>query len=109
MSRLEVSIEQVKELMKRGDPIFFLEIRHPGDRDLALMKVRGALRLAEDEVADHLAELPRERTVLLYSTAPDDQPALKAARLLLQEGFGEVRLLVGGFKAYLNAGLPVEE
>jgi rhodanese-related sulfurtransferase len=109
MSELEITVDAVKEQMKRGEAIFFLEVRLGGDKDLAVMKVRGSRRLADDDVQHHLDEIPRERKVVLYSTAPDDEPAVRAARLLLKQGFSNVQVLRGGFKAYLTAGLPVEE
>lgn len=109
MNDLAVGTDWVQEQMKRGEPIFLVEVRHAGDLDLAVMKARGALRLTHDDAQKHLAEIPRERAVLVYSTAPDDEPALAVARLLLSHGVTNVHLLSGGFKAYLRAGLPVEE
>lgn len=104
-----VGTQWVQEQMKRGEPIFFVEVRRAGDLDLAVMKVRGALRLTDDEAPNHLAEIPKQRPVLVYSTAPDDEPAAALVRLLISHGFEEPHLLSGGFKAYLSAGLPVEE
>ncbi|HBG08377.1 MAG: sulfurtransferase [Geobacteraceae bacterium GWC2_58_44] len=108
-NHLAVGTEWVQEQMKRGEPIFFIEVRHAGDLDLAVMKVRGALRLTHDDAQKHLPEIPKERTVVVYSTAPDDEPALTLVRLLLSNGVANAHLLSGGFKAYLSAGLPVEE
>jgi len=95
--------------MKRGEPIFFVEVRHGADRDLAVMKVRGALRLTDDDARNHLAEIPKERAVVVCSAAPGDEPAAELVRLLLGEGFQDAHLLAGGIRAYLSAGLPVEE
>ena len=106
---LAVGTDWVQEQVKRGEPVFFVEVRHAGDLDLAVMKARGALRLTHDDAKKHISEIPKERLVLVYSTAPDDQPALELARLLLSQGATKVHLLAGGFKAYLSAGLPVEE
>ena len=104
-----VGADWVREQMKRGEPIFFVEVRHAGDLDLAVMKARGALRLTGDEAEGHLAEIPKERMVVVYSTAPNDEPAAALARRLLSLGATQVHLLSGGFKAYLSAGLPVED
>jgi len=109
MTDLEVSAETVRELLKRGEAIFFLEVRRGADKDLALMKVRGALRLADDDVQNHLDEIPRERIVVLYSTAPEDAPALAAARMLRERGFPSVRVIIGGFNACRKAGIQVVE
>ena len=108
-SDLTVGTDWVREQMKRGEPIFLVEVRHAGDRDLAVVKARGALRLIDHEAKDHLAEIPKARAVVVYSTAPNDEPAVALARLLASQGFGEAHALSGGFKAYLSAGLPVEE
>lgn len=106
---LAVNTDWVKQQMKIGEPIFFVEVRHSGDLDLAVMKVRGALRLTSDEAQKQLAEIPKERTIVVYSTAPDDEPAAALVRLLLNQGARKAHLLTGGFKAYLSAGLPVED
>ena len=42
-NRPEVGTDWVQEQIKRGEPVFFIEVRHAGDRDLAVMKARGAL------------------------------------------------------------------
>lgn len=109
MSDLEVTAESVREQLKRGEAIFFLEVRRGADKDLAVMKVRGALRLADDDVQNHLDEIPRERKVVLYSTAPEDAPALEAALLLRKRGFPDVQVVRGGFNACRIAGIQVVE
>lgn len=109
MSDLEVTAESVREQLKRGEAIFFLEVRRGADKDLAVMKVRGALRLADDDVQNHLDEIPRERKVVLYSTAPEDAPALEAALLLRKRGFPDVQVIRGGFNACRIAGIQVVE
>jgi rhodanese-related sulfurtransferase len=108
-SELEVTTDWVREQMKRGEPLFFVEVRHAGDLDLAVMKARGALRLDHEEAAGRLSEIPWERAVVVYSTAPGDGPAERLARLLQEQGHGNVHLLCGGIRAYLSAGLPVEQ
>lgn len=109
ISSLAVSTDWVKKQLQRGEPIFFVEVRHAGDLDLAVMKARGALRLTHDNAKEHLAEIPKERFVVVYSTAPVDEPAVTLVRLLMGQGWKDVHPLSGGFKAYLSAGLPVEE
>lgn len=106
---LAIGIDWVREKMKRGEPVFWVEVRHAGDGELAVVKVRGALRLTDHEAKDRLDEIPKERTVVVYSTAPNDEPALALTQLLASRGYGRAHLLAGGFKAYLSAGLPVEE
>jgi len=107
MSGLEVTAEAVREQLKRGEAIFFLEVRRGADKDLAVMKVRGALRLADDDVQNHLDEIPRERRVVVYSTAPEDDLAIRAAQLLRNREFPDVQVVRGGFNACRVAGIQV--
>jgi rhodanese-related sulfurtransferase len=107
-SDILVGTDWVQRQLTAGEPVFFVEVRHAGDHDLAVMKVRGALRMTSDEGLERFAEIPRERNVVVYTTAPVDESAGELTRLLLKEGF-RAHLLVGGFKAYLSAGLPVED
>ena len=108
-SEQTVSTDWVREQMKRGEPVFFVELRHAGDLDLAVSKARGALRLTDHQARNQLAQIPKERTVVVYSRAPSDEPAIALANLLASQGYDKAHPLAGGFKAYLSAGLPVEE
>jgi membrane protein DedA with SNARE-associated domain len=46
--------------------------------------------------------------VVVYCDCPDEASAAVLARKLAAEGFASVRPLVGGFRAWKDAGLPVE-
>ena len=107
-SGLAVTTEWVRERMKSAEPLFFVELRHAGDLDLTVKKVRGALRVTTDDAQQHLSEIPKERVVVVCSSAPNDEPAYQLARLLLERGY-RAHALSGGLKAYLGAGLPVED
>lgn len=107
-SDLAVGTDWVWERMKRGEPLFFIELRHPGDVDLTVHRIRGALRVTRDDALKHLAEMPRDRPVVVCSAAPNDDPAFEIARLLLDHGV-QALALSGGLHGYLKAGLPSEE
>lgn len=105
----KITAREVKTRLKAGEQLFFVNLRHHLDWDTAVMKARGALRVPDDQVEAHLGEIPRDRTIIVYSTCPGDQPSISAARLLLEHGWNDVHPLVGGFDAYCQEGLPVEE
>ena len=107
-SDLAVTTDWVRERMKSGETLFFIEMRHAGDVDLTLKKVRGALRVTSDDARRHIAEIPAGHTVVVCSSAPGDEPAFDLARELVGRGF-RAYAISGGLKAYLSAGLPVEE
>lgn len=109
MDEFGITAGEVKSRMKSGEKLFFVNLRHHQDWDLAVMKVRGALRVPDNEVELHLEEIPRELTVIVYSTCPGDEPSIRVARFLQEHGWKDVYALIGGFNAYCQAGLPVEE
>ena len=109
IDKFEITADEVKSFMKNGESLFFINVRHHRDWDLAVMKVRGALRVPDDEVEQHLGEIPRDRTIIVYSTCPGDEASSRVARLLQEQGWNDVHFLVGGFKTYCQEGLPVEE
>lgn len=109
MDGLGITADEVKSRMKNGEKLFFVNLRQHQDWDLAVTKVRGALRVPDDMLEQHLAEIPRDLPIIVYSTCPGDEPGLRAVRLLQQHGWNAVHFLIGGFNKYCEAGLPVEE
>jgi rhodanese-related sulfurtransferase len=103
-----VTTDWVWQRIKNGEQLFFIELRHAGDVDLTLQKIRGALRVTQDNADKFFSEIPRGRMVVICSSAPTDEPAYLLARQLIQQGILACTLS-GGVKAYLRAGLPVEE
>jgi len=104
----DVTASAVKECLQHGDPLQFVELRHHHEHDWSLFKARGALRLESDALELHLAEIPHNRPIVVFSDCPGDETSTRAAQLLLKHGWNDVHKLVGGFDAYLEAGLPVE-
>lgn len=104
----EVTVDTVKQHMQEGDTPQFVEVRHHRDHDWSLYKARGAVRIDDDQLERRLSEIPQNRTIVLYSTCPEDEASIRVAKLLMKEGWNDVHPLVGGFNAYLNAELPVE-
>lgn len=109
MNGFEVTIDEVKARMESGDSLFFVNVLHHQDRDWAVMKVRGAVRVPDNEVEMHLNEIPRDRTIIVYSTCPGNEQSIRVVQILQQHGWSDAHPLIGGFNVYLDAGLPVEE
>jgi rhodanese-related sulfurtransferase len=105
---LDITAEAVKEHMHHGDPLQFVELGHHYKREWSLFKARGALRFDNDALEQHLTEIPHNRPVVIFSDCPGEESSSRATQLLLKHGWNDVHKLVGGFDAYLDAGLPVE-
>jgi NADPH-dependent 2,4-dienoyl-CoA reductase/sulfur reductase-like enzyme/rhodanese-related sulfurtransferase len=70
---------------------FLLDVREPAE--LVVESVPGALHIPLGQLRSHLAELPREREILIICRSA--QRAYYATRILLQNGF-KARIISGG-------------
>ena len=68
MEATRVTVDEVKERMERGEEFAFVDTRNPKAWGEATTKLPGAIRLPADKLEQHLAEIPRDRTVITYCT-----------------------------------------
>ncbi len=68
MEATRVTIDEIKERMDRGEQFTFVDTRNPQAWAEAQTKLPGAIRVPADEVEQHLAEIPHDRTVITYCT-----------------------------------------
>ena len=68
MEATRVTVEEMKQRMDRGEQFTFIDTRNPKAWSEADTKLPGAIRVAADEVDQHLAEIPKDRTVITYCT-----------------------------------------
>lgn len=108
LEEFDVTAKAVKECMHHGEPLQFVELRHHHQHDWSLFKVRGGLRIETNALEEHLEEIPHDRPIVVLSDCPGEENSIKAAQVLRTHGLNDVHKLVGGFNAYLEAGLPVE-
>ena len=66
MEATRVTVDEVKERLARGEEFTFVDTRNPKAWAEADTKLPGAIRVPSDEVAQHLDEIPRNRTVITY-------------------------------------------
>ena len=63
-----VTVTEVKERIDRGEPIFFVDARSARSWAESDVKIRGAVRIPPDEAAQHLDEVPKDRSIVTYCT-----------------------------------------
>jgi rhodanese-related sulfurtransferase len=68
MEATRVTIDEVRKRMENGEPFTFIDARNPEAWAEADKKLPGAIRVPADEVAKHLAEIPRDRAIITYCT-----------------------------------------
>ena len=68
MEATRVTVDEIKERMDRGEQFTFVDSRNPQAWAEAETKLPGAIRVPADEVEQHLAEIPHNKTVITYCT-----------------------------------------
>jgi membrane protein DedA with SNARE-associated domain/rhodanese-related sulfurtransferase len=103
-----ISVGDLYALMEAGEQPIVVDVRSPTARTLEPRWIPGAIHVPVDDVSRHLAELPRDREIVVYCTCPSEASAARVAKLLINHGFKEVRPLHGGLDAWIEAGYAVD-
>jgi membrane protein DedA with SNARE-associated domain/rhodanese-related sulfurtransferase len=102
-----ISVDELYELLQAGAKPVVVDVRSATARALEPHFIPGALNIPLDDVATHIADLPRDREIILYCACPSEASAARVARILMNHGFKKVRPLHGGLDAWVAAGYAV--
>ena len=91
----QISAVALKAWIDKGDPMTLIDVRTPGERDMA--KIDGA-RLLGQPLHDHLMTLDRE-TPLVFQ-CHHGMRSQAAAQYFAKAGFRRVYNLIGGIEAW---------
>ena len=102
----EVSPADLQSRLSGGEQIVVIDVREP--EEFARGKIPGAYTIPRGVLEMQVdGRLPRESTVVLYCGA-GGRSAL-AAKSLADMGYENVENLQGGWGAWMQSGLPVEQ
>lgn len=102
----EVTPNDLQSRLQDGEQIVLIDVREPDE--FARGKIPGAYTIPRGVLEMQVdGRLPRESTVVLYCGG-GGRSAL-AAKSLADMGFENVVNLQGGWQAWTNSGLPVEQ
>ena len=104
---------ELKRKVDRNEPVTIIDVRASDTFINSDSKIKGALHVRPRRLQSRLAvsplkDLPRDREVVTYCACPGDEASIRAAQTLLAAGFKRVRVLKGGWQAWLTARGPVE-
>ncbi len=103
-----ISLAQAKAFWESG--ALFIDARTP--EEYSELHIQGAFNLPpsvfEQEGAGLLVGLPKDRQIVVYCGEEACDNALKAAEKLQAQGFTRVMAFLGGFRAWDEAGYPVD-
>jgi rhodanese-related sulfurtransferase len=105
-----VSLDEARRIVESGTHII-LDARPPAD--FAAGHLAGAFSVPSEEMEKYLPAvmpmLTREQAIMTYCSGHECDESLKLSQHLLQNGFTNVVLFVGGFTDWTAAKLPVEK
>jgi len=100
-----VTVEELSRLMARGGAVA-LDVR--GSVEFEMGHIKGAVAMPLGLIAARAGGLPKEKLVVPYCACSAEQISARAVQELKKQGFGNAAALVGGWDAWVQAGLPVE-
>jgi len=84
-------------------PFEFIDVRTV--EEFQAGHIEGAKLIPVQVLADHLAEIPKDKQVYVYCHS--GKRSANAATLLASKGFKNIENIVGGIEAWKSAGYPV--
>jgi 3-mercaptopyruvate sulfurtransferase SseA len=103
---MNITVDELLQLGENGATIVNAG-KHAGRRE-----IRGAIRYEQSDLVEALRltlPIATDKPVIVYGESDPDETLEKVAANFRQSGFADVRLLSGGFKAYEDAGAPLQE
>jgi len=104
-----VNLEQAYALYRQGDTVFIDARPEPEFNEL---HIAGAVNLTADRLnhqgVDTLAGIDRQRQIVVYCGQKNCDASLEVAEVLQARGFINVMAFLEGFRAWDEAGYPVD-
>ena len=94
----EITVEELKAKMDRGDDFFLLDVREPNEYQIC--RIEGAKLIPLGEVAQRSGELDRDRELIVHCKMGGR--SAKAVSLLQERGFTRARNLKGGILEWID-------
>jgi rhodanese-related sulfurtransferase len=108
-----ITVDELKARLNRNDPTLIIDVRTTNDYIGADAQIANAIHIRSRRLQARLAvpplkDVPRDKDVVIYCACPNEETSIRAARTLLAAGFQRVRVLKGGWLAWLAANGQVE-
>ena len=91
-----ITVRELKDRMDKGDKVFLLDVREPHEYSLA--KIEGSVLIPLGELPTSLEKLDQDAEIVALCKM--GMRSADAVMFLLQQGFGNVKNLVGGIDAW---------
>ena len=108
-----MSVEELKTRVSANEPLVILDVRNSESYANSDAKIKGAIHVSVRKLKYRLGfpplkDVPKDRQVVTYCSCPSDEASIKAAQVLMDSGFTNVRVLKGGWLEWQKASGPIE-
>jgi len=108
-----ITAEELKAKLAKNEAVTIVDMRAIDSFVQSADKIKGAIHMKARRLSYRIGfspfkELPRDREIVTYCACPNDEIAVRGAQVFQEAGFKRVRVLKGGWQAWLKAGGPVE-
>ncbi len=108
-----VTAQELKTKLARNESVTMIDLLSSSAYAGSNGKIRGAIHVKEKRLRSRLAfpplrDVPHDGEIVIYCACPNDEASVRAAQLLSAAGFKRVRVLKGGWRAWVDAGGQVE-
>lgn len=91
-----ITVRELKDRLDRGDKLFLLDVREPHEYSMA--KLEGSVLIPLGTLPDSLDQLDRNAEIIAYCHR--GMRSADAVGFLVQQGFSNVKNLIGGIEAW---------
>jgi rhodanese-related sulfurtransferase len=108
-----VTVEELKAKLAKNEAVTIVDLRAVDSYGQSADKIKGAVHMKARRLRYRLSfepfkDLPRDREIVTYCACGNDEIAVRAVQVFREAGFKRVRVLKGGWQAWLKADGPVE-
>jgi adenylyltransferase/sulfurtransferase len=94
----EITVDDLKARLDRGDKVFILDVRNPPEYDIC--RIPGSVLVPLPELPQRLGELDKNREMVVHCKS--GMRSAKAIQFLRQQGFAKLTNLKGGILAWAD-------
>lgn len=104
-----ISIDEVRTMLAAHTPLLMLDVRKDENYRTDPRQAADSVRVLPIDAVRTLVEQRRARDlpIIAYCACDDEATSLEVVRELRDAGWTNARALTGGWKAWLNGGLPL--
>ena len=100
-----ITSREAKTVMEKNRNVYLLDVRTP--REYSQGRLPGSVLIPIGELERRIAEVPKNRPVLVYCTV--GARSSSAAALLTRRGYSEVYNMYDGISGWYRNGFPIQK